>query len=173
VFEEDHAACLGVDTAGQLLLVGATTSQKVRVLSLPTGEEVSALEPGAGPTVWFRVNDVRSLALTPDGLFALGGFTDGLARVWSVRSGEEVCRFAGHEGWWGFRAVTGVAWLPGGERALSACEDGTLCLWDARTGKELQRWDHRRGIRCLALSADGKVAITGAWEGSLRVWYLD
>jgi WD40 repeat protein len=129
---------------------------------------------GVGDTEpWFRANAVLGVAITPDGRFALGGRIDGVARVWSVLSGEEICRFEGHAGWWGFRGITDVAWLPDGERALSCCEDGTLCLWHARTGKELKRWDHRRGIRRLALSGDGKVAVTGAWEGSLRVWYLD
>jgi WD40 repeat protein len=168
----EYAASLAVDPTGQLLLVGTSGTQKARLLSLPTGQELLALEASQG-TCWFRLDEVTAVALTPDGLFALTGTNDGAARAWSVRSGEEVCRFTGHAGWWGFRAVTGVAFLPGGERALSSCEDGTLCLWDARTGQELKRWDHKRGIRRLALSPDGRLAVTGAWEGSLRVWYLD
>src|SRR5262249_10466045 len=113
-----------------------------------------------------------AVAISADGEFALTASNDGLARVWSVRSGECMARFAGHTGWWGFHAVTGVAWLPGGEQVGSSGEEGVLRLGDARTGQELQCWDHRRGIRCLALRGDGKVVVTGAWEGSLRVWYL-
>jgi WD40 repeat protein len=168
----DDALSLAVDRAGRLLLVGTENSQNVRVLTLPEGAEKFTMDAHfAGFTVWRR-NAVRSLAVSPNGQLAISGSNEGTARVWSVRTGEEICRFEGHAGWWGFRAVTGVARLPDGERALSACEDGSLCLWDARTGKELKRWDHGKGVRCLALSADGKVAVTGAWEGSLRVWHL-
>jgi WD40 repeat protein len=169
----DDALALAADRAGRLLLVGTETSQNVRVLSLPEGVEKFAMDGHVAGFTILRRNAVRAVAVSPDGHLALSGGNDGTARVWSVLTGAETARFEGHAGWWGFRGITGVAWLPDGERALSCCEDGTLCLWDARTGKELNRWDHRRGIRCLALSADGKVAITGAWEGSLRVWYLE
>jgi WD40 repeat protein len=172
-FGVEEALSLGAAPTGAMLFVGTHYSANVRVLSLPIGEELFALE---GHATWlniFRRNAVRAVAVSPNGQLALSGSNDGTARVWSVRSGEEICRFEGHADWWGFRAVTGVAWLPDGERALSSCEGGFLCLWDARTGAELKRWDHRRGIRCLALSPDGKVAVTGAWEGTVRVWYLD
>lgn len=173
LFKSAAILTLSGDAAGRLLALGTDWAQDARVLSLPDGEEKVRLCEGQGDWLWLRVNLVRAVAVSPDGEFALTASNDGLARVWSVRSGECIARFSGHAGWWGFHGVTGAAWLPGAEHALSTGEDGTLRLWDARSGQELRRWDHRRGIRCLALSPDGKLAVTGAWDGTLRVWYLD
>jgi WD40 repeat protein len=168
----EASSCLAIDANGRTLLVGTAHSNEACVIALPEGEPGVCFDGHKYSPWWPRPAAVRSVALTADGQFAVTGCNGGTARVWSVRTGNEVCQFDGHAGWWGFRGITGVAFLPGGETALSACEDGTLCLWDARTGQELRRWDHGKGIRCLALSADGKIAVTGAWEGSIRVWYL-
>src|SRR5262249_50742704 len=130
----EDSLSLAASPAGNLLLVGTHYSSNVRVLSLPTGGEPVPLGGRAAGVPLLRRNAVRAVALSHDGHLALSGSNDGTARVWAVRSGEEVCRFEGHAGWWGIRGITGVAFLPDGERALSCCEDGTLCLWEARSG---------------------------------------
>jgi WD40 repeat protein len=168
-----EAACLALDAEGRVLVAGMSHSFEAHALALPDGTAVMRFERHREGQRWFGLSGILSAAITPDGQFALTGCHAGTARVWNVRTGEEICRFEGHAGWWGYRGITGVAFLPGGSLALSACEDGTLCLWDAHTGQEVARWDHGKGVRCLALSADGKLAVSGAWEGSIRVWYLE
>jgi WD40 repeat protein len=168
----EEATCLAVDAEGLILIAGTGHSFEACVFALPDGDESGRFEGHQESAGWLQSSALRCVAVTPDGKLAVTGCNAGTARVWNVRTGAEICRFEGHAGWWGYRGITGVAFLPGGERALSACQDGTLCLWDARTGKELKRWDHGKGVRCLALSADGKLAVTGAWEGSVRIWGL-
>jgi len=163
--------CLATDPAGRVVVAGTSVTRDARVLTLPEGVEALRFAGHAAGRTWLRNSSVRAAAVSIDRERAITGGNDGTARVWAVRSGEELACFKGHAGWWGWHGVTGVAWLPGG-LALSSGEDGTLRLWHPGTGEELNRWVHGRGIRCLAVSADGKVAITGAWDGSVRVWHI-
>jgi eukaryotic-like serine/threonine-protein kinase len=56
--------------------------------------------------------------------------------------------------------------------------DFTLRVWDAKSGRELKRLDgHREALLCLAVSPDGKTAISGGNESdkegfTIRVWDL-
>ncbi len=171
MFGVDNVASLAAEREGRFFIAGTSVSQDARVLTLPEGEVRVQFKGHTAGWGWVRFRVIRALAVAPDGQTALSGSNDGTARVWAIRSGEQLACFTGHAGWWGFHGVTGVAFLPGGQ-ALSAGEDGTLRLWDVGSGKELVRWDHGRGIRCLAVRADGKLALTGAWDGSVRIWHI-
>jgi WD40 repeat protein len=48
-----------------------------------------------------------------------------------------------------------------------------VLLWDAATGKELARLRHGRHISAVALSADGRRALTGAWDNTARLWDIE
>ena len=51
-------------------------------------------------------------------------------------------------------------------------ENGLLCVWDAATGHELERRRHGAGVTCLAMTPDGRLALTGGRDGVVRVWDL-
>ena len=74
---------------------------------------------------------VSCAALTADGQGACSGHFDTTLRLWDVRSGRELRRFAGHK-----QMVVGLACLTDG-RLLSASHDQTVRLWDTASGAEL------------------------------------
>lgn len=95
-----------------------------------------------------------------------------------------VRKLAGHAG-----PVTGLAFMPKGEKILSCSGwprgDRTLRLWDAATGEVARKFDTTKmpqdpgisgpreapgELQCLALSPDGKLAVTGATGGATCVW---
>src|SRR5262249_42030685 len=65
-------------------------------------------------------------------------------------------------------AITAVSASPDGRRLLTASEDGTARLFDAATGKLLHTLDHDSAVTCVAFSADGATAVTGAGGPPLR-----
>ncbi|MBY0232713.1 MAG: WD40 repeat domain-containing protein [Gemmataceae bacterium] len=170
IFPTQETVALAVPPDGRSFLAGTYWRQEARVVAVADGSIGTVFRGHAGFN-WFRGNAIRAVAFSPDGDWAITASNDGTARVWAVRSGHERCRFDGHNGWWGWHGVTGAAWLSDSE-ALTSGEDGTLRRWDTESGQELARFVHGRSIRCLAVSADGKTALTGASDGSIRVWHF-
>ena len=55
----------------------------------------------------------------------------------------------------------------------SGGEDRRIRLWDLGTGRELARWEgHEAEVTALAFSPDGALLVSGARDGTVRVWDL-
>lgn len=121
-------------------------------------------------------SEVLGIAFAPDGrsLASLG--RDDTARLWDLTVGG----LADSVEVDGSRRPTarGVLWpslMDGlvssdGQMVLRA-ERRTARLVERASGRELQVWpEHEKPIASLALSADGRLAATGADDGGARVW---
>lgn len=85
----------------------------------------------------------------------------GLQGVWEGR------RLGESEG-----TVSALCFTPDGKRLLSASE--TLSLWDVDSGLCLHRFaGHEKSVSAVCLSGDGRLALSGAWDGTIRLWEMD
>jgi WD40 repeat protein len=123
---------------------------------------------------------VRTVALNRSGTLAVSGSDDNSLILWDVVSGQEISRLTGHMG-----NVMSAVFTPGGDHVLSASNDGGLILWNVAQGTPefgnpvLQFQDHAQRVLTVALSPDGKLAVSGGCsrfdgptclEGELIVW---
>jgi RNA polymerase sigma factor (sigma-70 family) len=128
-------------------------------------------------TVRLRHNAFR-IAFSPEGKRIASAGSDGLVRIWSMATGEEVGRLGGHRG-----MAYAVAYSPDGKWIATGDEED-IHLWDAATGKKVRKMagfdggkDFKTGkatlagIFNLAFSPDGKVLAAG--EGNVRVSLWD
>ncbi len=105
--------------------------------------------------------------------------TDGVIRVWDLRSGAQIAVLTGHVG-----AVRDLAWDDAGA-LLSVGDDGVLRVWDAGTGVgRLALWSQRcapsseAALRCgpadgfTEVWAEGDTAFARGQDGLVRAWRL-
>jgi WD40 repeat protein len=116
-----------------------------------------------------KTNNIPDVTFSPDGNLAASAGWDKLGHVWDLKTGAELVQFTGHSD-----MVHKVRFLPDSKRILSISTDATMRLWDATTGQELRRYQttERGGLRELAISADGKRALTNG-NGPIRAWDVD
>jgi WD40 repeat protein len=143
---------------------------------------------------------VNSVAVSADGTRIVSGAGSpqgelGEVKVWDVKTGKEILALAVHNGPVqsvaisadGRRVVAGgsapnnpsgqAVWDPGGGKVLRqrATPSGSvvapLLVWDAKTGRLLRSLKgHGAPVLSVAISADGKQAVSGSQDGTAKVW---
>lgn len=92
--------------------------------SIPlTGQEPTTLHQLI-PPVGRHTSSVLAVAFSPEGEMVATGSSDGTAKVWGVRTGQELAVLVGH-----LDAVTAVAWADAGRLLVTGGADGSLMLW--------------------------------------------
>lgn len=130
----------------------------------------STTEGPAGPVGEIRkleghAEEVKGVALSPDGRFAVSGSVDQTVRVWDLGTGKEEQLIKGHT-----KQVWGVGFHPNNRQVFSASWDTTARLWDVRTGNEVRRYTHPIDANGVAVSRDGASLLTGCDNHNVYLW---
>jgi hypothetical protein len=142
-------------------MLSAGYAPEVMLWDAVTGKTVGRMPLERGP-IW-------SVAFSPTERLALSGAGDGRPRLWDLDTLKEVRAF-GKPG----DPVRSVAFTPDGKRALTSSFDGSLRLWEVATGKELHVFAAGTSINQIAVTRDGRFAVTAGHHDHLgRVWDLD
>ena len=143
------------------LLGGGGWKATLWLLDMRTGKRIR--------TFTGHTRGIHSVAISPDGRYALSGGDDYTLKLWDIATGREIRTFKGHS--W---VVNSVAFSPDGRYALSGSGDYTLKLWDISTGSEIRTFKgHTYYIFSVAFSPDGRYALSGSWDGTIRMWNVN
>ncbi len=131
-------------------------------------------------------SEVNVVTISPDGRHALSGSYDRTLKLWDLRTGQLVRTFASREGSYGVIAAS-----PDERDARSGSLHHTLNFWDRRYGRlmrtihrtlklsalrALQQWvlllNHSQWVNAVATTSNGRCALTGAQDGTLKLWDL-
>jgi WD40 repeat protein len=106
---------------------------------------------------------LHGIAVSPDGRLLLSGGASGKAVMWSVADGKKVAELDGHA----------VRFSKDGKRILVSCRDLSVRLLNTADLRELRRFQgHNSMAQGVAFSPDGNYALSGSWDGTLRLWKL-
>jgi WD40 repeat protein len=106
---------------------------------------------------------IQVVAFGPGGDLLVTAGVDKKAVLWDLGNGRKAVAEMVHQG-----AVKRVAFA--GDFIVTGTPERLARRWDGRTGKALEPpLDHPGGVTCLALSGDGKLLLTGCYDGA-RLW---
>jgi WD40 repeat protein len=116
-----------------------------------------------------HTDQVRGVAVTPDGRMVISSSHDKTLKVWDLETGHCRATLIGHTG-----NVRSVAVTPNGKVVVSGSWDNTLKVWDLETGGCRATLEGHRGIVFnTAVTPDGKMVISGSQDKTLKVWDLE
>lgn len=161
--------CLAITPDGRFILSGHD-EENLYLWDLATGKRVERNYYGSAlESFGFVSSAISSLAITPDGKYAVTGNQAAELRVWNLKTGETIRTIKGHE-----EPVTTVAITPDSKYCLSGSNDATLRLWNLENGECLWTCDkHRGGITAVSLSPDGQFAVSSSQDMTMRQIDLD
>ncbi|MDF5730332.1 MAG: WD40 repeat domain-containing protein [Rhizonema sp. PD38] len=112
---------------------------------------------------------VNTVAITPDGKYAISGSSDKTLKVWNLETVQEISTLTGHSHW-----VNTVAITPDGKYAISGSLDKTLKVWNLETAQQVSTLTgHSSSVNAVAITLDGKYAISGSRDKTLKLWNLE
>lgn len=147
--------------------LSGSTDKTIRLWDLDSGREVRVLRG--------HTDSVVSVAFSEDGNSALSAGRDGTIRITDLASGGEARRIVSQ------MEIVGLAFSANGMTALGNCirsptrllpaPKNTVRLWALESGRELRRFEgHADLIWSIALSPDGRRALSGSEDNTVRLW---
>lgn len=121
-------------------------------------------ETGEGVRYWQAPGEILSVALSPDGRFALLGLNDHTAVLFNIQAGG-VVRTLHHN-----NRVRSVDISADGKIALTGSEDFKAIAWNLKTGEAISTQQHNDDVQLVKLSSDGSLALSVSKYDSALLW---
>jgi WD40 repeat protein len=148
-----HVSSVAWSHDGSLIVTGGA-DRTARVWTLKTGTAHRTLT---------SLSIIKAVVFSPDGREVLTGEI-GLARTWSVDTGDEVRRFRGLAD-----SLLAIAYSPDGRHVATGGYGGHVRVWSVDTGREAFKFVHPTSVASIAFSLDDHYVLTGSSDNVARL----
>lgn len=142
--------CLAYKPDGKVLVSGSH-DHSIRVWDTETGHSKGLIAHQSPVTV---------VAFSPNGKRIAAGDQSGVVTLWDATHNTLIdTSLVGHQ-----QALTGMAFTPDNQRLFTSSKDASVIVWDVNYSlrkTKLLDSEHTGSINALALSADGRLLVTG------------
>lgn len=111
-----------------------------------------------------HLQNVNSAVFSPDGRYILTGSDDQTAKLWRV-DGKLMHTFSEN-----LDKVNSAIFSPDGQSTLTASDDVRQWRLD---GGLIRTFRNKHNVKAVALSPDGRYALSGSWDQTLKLWTVD
>ena len=125
----------------------------------------NAADQSVAQTLPGHTATVGAVRFRTDNMQLASADESGAIQLWNVADGKPQGTFHGPAA-----PVTDIAYLPDGKTMLSSSDAGTLTWWQLPSLPAKPLAGHTTAVSHVAFSADGKLAVTGGADGSLRLF---
>jgi WD40 repeat protein/uncharacterized caspase-like protein len=173
----DDVNALAFSPSGKEIVIGDKYTGNFKLIDAASGREILRFQGSESA--------ILSVAFSPDGKLLASGHEKNGAKIWDVASGRLLFDLVGHSG-----GVYSVAFTPDGKQLLTASFDKSIRVWDVATGKVIRSltgasaWQFLKNFtgsgpdrdedvfRSIAISPDGKWAVSGSWGHvrNVKLW---
>lgn len=155
--------------------ISGSADNSVKVWNLATGRAEST---------FCHLGIVRCVAISRDGKYGISGSQDKTLRVWDLKTyavktfttSKPILTLLGHTA-----GVISVAMRWDGKFVISGSDDNTVKVWGGHReeltkpggceGTAIQTLvGHKQPVLCVAWSEDGRFAMSGSFDKTIRVW---
>ena len=114
-----------------------------------------------------HMDEVHSVAFSPDSTTFASGSLDGTIRIWDLEDFTDSATLKEDS------RVRAVAFSPDKRTLAAGMQDGPVGLWDVGTETNTATFEGDLIVHSLAFSPDGKILAAGLEGGSVKVWDLE
>ena len=132
----------------------------IRLRNLQSGQFIRVLDGHAA--------NIISMAWSPDRFRVITGANDKTVRIWDVETGRCLASLDN-------AGADTMRVSPDGKRVLFGSGwGGNLLVWDLELGRFIRKLEgHAEAVNSVAWSQDGRLAISGANDATVRLWDIE
>lgn len=145
---------------GRMIATGGG-DQTVRLWDTATGREIRRFEN-------YDIGRKSVIFLPGDQMLLTAGASN-IIQLWNIATGEQVREFKFEQRPNFFESAE----VSSDGKLLLTCggdSGNTAWLWDMETGKQIRQFRGQTSVLAVALSPDGKLALTGGGDKTVRLW---